>query len=152
MSSVTEEKMKVIESLKEVLKTCKEREIVKEILIAKDVKQVWLEKKEEIKPLLKKFGQSMAPYFDEGRKTTKTPFKHLPEFIDEGNIVEFCVVLMMTGAINEDDVVLEWSDVIKSLEKVTGEYEGFAKRLEEILNDGFFTDYSEEQLLKIIVP
>ena len=150
--SVKNRNMEVRKALREAIELAQERELVKEILQAEDVKQVWLEKKEEIGPQLQEFKRCMAPYLGEDVKNPKPPFKRVPEFVNEGNVVEFCVVLMMTEAIDDSDVVCEWAEIIRLLEKVKGEFKPLAEKLKNFLSSEDFTDHSEGELLEILIP
>ena len=145
--NVIEQEMKVRKTLKDLLQILKERDTVKKILQAKDVKHVWSYENEIINSELKKFEQSMSPFLEKGW----VAFEDFPEFVNKGNILEFCVILMMTGCIDEIDVTDKYFRVQELLEEVNEEYINFAKRLNNFLVTDVFSDYSEEELLELLV-
>ncbi len=154
MTMELEDKKRVADALSELIKIAKEREIVRKLLNSDDVWWTWDCESIQMRGQLKELGDSIRatrlPV--ESYVRYKPPFKRLPSFIDEENIVEFCIGLMMLGYVDEKEIVLEWLDVIMLLEKVTGEFEPLAKTIKEFLNEEYISDYYDvpKELVKII--
>lgn len=137
----------------ELIKIIKERETIKRILNSDDAWRTWSNERFGMRYQLRELGDIIRrrrenislesyPYY------IIPPFKHLPSFLNEGNIVEFCIGLMMLMYINEKEIVLEWLEFIRLLEKVTGEFKPLAEKIKNFLNEEYISDYSGSDALQ----
>ena len=136
-------------SLENLLREMKNRKVVEEILQAKDVKSKFLEEKEEIKIQLQDFQIKMVPFI----KRSEVPFKEVPGFLNKDTVVNFCMAVMMTGIIDDDDVILDFDGMKKLLNSVDGNDAEVAKKFEDFLyNEGrSFSEVDQDELLKILL-
>ena len=136
-------------SLEKLLREMKNRKVVEKILQAKDVKSKFLEEKEEIKIQLQDFQIKMVPII----KRNVVPFREVPSFLDKNTVVNFCMAVMMTGIISDDDIILDFDGMKKLLNSVDGNDAEVAKKFEDFLyNEGrSFSEVDQDELIKILL-
>ena len=136
-------------SLENLLREMKNRKVVEKILQAKDVKSKFLEEKEEIKIQLQDFQIKMVPFI----KRSEVPFKEVPGFLNKDTVVNFCMAVMMTETIDDDDVILDFDGMKKLLNSVDGNDAEVAKKFEDFLyNEGrSFSEVDQDELIKILL-
>lgn len=134
------------ERLNELIKILKERNTVRKILQAKDVKSVYEEEKVAMKEQLESFYEEMQPYI----ANVEYPVSDVSDVVCSENIVEIYFILIMTGI---DDVELfdDWAVPRFRLEKVDEDLQEISKKISEFVCGDCFSWYSEEELLKKIV-
>lgn len=142
---------KVEDSLKQLVSKMKEQDTVTTILIAKNSAEKYIEEKEKLKKDLETFERAMEPFI----KCETQPYEKVPKYINSNNIIDVCLILIMTRCVDDVDFVLETRGLNKILSNVKGKYEVIAEKMKKFLYDGvgsgFFTDYEEEEILKIIL-
>lgn len=138
-------KNEVIKTLNELVRIFKERDTVRKILQAKDVKAVYEEEKAAMSEQLESFNNEMQPFIDEGEE----PISDVSEVISSENVVEICFILLMSG-VDDEDLVDDIGDIEFTLGQVQGERQEIANRLSDFLYKGmeYFSDYTEEEVLK----
>ena len=141
----------------ELIKIIKERETVRNLLIARNAWITWSHEKfhmrDQLEEIDKIIRRRREPIDVTSYPYLKPPYKRLPNFLNEENIVEFCIGLMMVGNIDEKEIVLEWFDFIRLLEKVTGEFKPLAEKIKKFLSEEYISDYyddSQRELVKIL--
>ncbi len=136
-------------TIENLLREMKNRNIVNEIFQAKDVKSKFLEEKEEIKNPLQDFQIKMVPFI----KRNEVPFNEMPGFLNKDTVVNFCMALLMTGTIDDDDIILDFDGMKKLLNSVDGNDAGIAEKFENFLyNEGrSFSEINQDELIKILL-
>ena len=91
----------------------------------------------------------MVPFI----KRSEVPFKEVPGFLNKDTVVNFCMAVMMTGIIDDDDVILDFDGMKKLLNSVDGNDAEVAKKFEDFLyNEGrSFSEVDQDELLKILL-
>lgn len=140
-----EKKNEVIKQLNELVATFKERDTVRKILQAKDVKAVYEEEKAAMSEQLESFNNEMQPFIDEGEE----PISDVSEVISSENVVEICFILLMSG-VDDCDLADNYEEIESILNQIKGEQQEIADRFAEFLYGEFqcFSTYTEEELLK----
>lgn len=140
-----EKKNEVIKQLNELVATFKERDTVRKILQAKDVKAVYEEEKAAVRHELESFKEMMLPFI----KESEYPISDVSEVISPENVVEICFILLMSG-VDDDDLTDNYEEIEPILDQVKGEQQEIADRFAEFLYGEFqcFSTYTEEELLK----
>lgn len=134
------------ERLNELIKILKERDTVRKILQAKDVKAVYEEEKVAMKEQLECFSKEVYSYSME----IEYPIPNDSEVICPENIVEFCFILMMAG-IDDMRLVDDYGVILSILNEVDGDLKEISRKFNEFLDDWCFTEYTEEEVLEKIV-
>lgn len=133
------------ERLDELVRIFKERDTVRKILQAKDVKAVYEEEKTAMSKQLESFNNEMQIFIEEN----ETPISDPSEVISPENVVEICFILLMSRV---DDCALtdNCEEIDPILSQVKGEEQEIAKRFSDFLYEKvrFFSDYTDEEVLK----
>lgn len=140
-----EKKNEVIKQLNELVATFKERDTVRKILQAKDVKAVYEEEKAAVRHELESFKEMMLPFI----KESEYPISDVSEVISPENVVEICFILLMSG-VDDDDLTDNYEEIEPILDQVKGEQQEIADRFAEFLYGDFhcFSGCTDEELLK----
>lgn len=139
-------KNEAIKSLNELVRIFKERNTVRKILQAKDVKAVYEEEKAAVIYELEIFREMMSPFIEE----SKYPISDASEVISADDVVEVCFILLMSE-VDDCDLIDDWKSMEGILNQVQGDdLQEIAGRLIEFLYDErySFSELSEEELLK----
>ena len=110
---------KVEDSLKQLVSKMKEQDTVTNILIAKNSAEKYIEEKEKLKKDLEIFERAMEPFI----KCETQPYEKVPKYINSNNIIDVCLILIMTRCVDDVDFVLETRGLNKILSNVKGKYE-----------------------------
>lgn len=139
-------KNKAIKSLNELVRIFKERNTVRKILQAKDVKAVYEDEKAAVSYELEIFREMMSPFIE----YTKYPISDASEVISVDNVIEICFILLMSEVVNEDDLIDDWKSFVEILKYVPEDLQEIADRFYEFLYEDTecFSDYSDEEILK----
>lgn len=140
-----EKKNEVIKTLNELVRISKERDTVRKILQAKDVKAVYEEEKAAVRHELESFKDMIQLFIDE----FEYPISDVSEVISPENVVEICFILLMSR-VDDCDLTDNCEEIDPILNQVKGEQQEIAKRFSEFLYDevNFFSWNTEEELLK----
>lgn len=160
------------DTLKDLLHSMKVRQVVKNIVEAKDVNAVYLQEKEDIKRELNDFIVKLGDFMERKEfSNQKVPYEDVPEFINKDNVVDLCFALIMTETYDDIDLILDTRGISKLLSGVEGRNEGIAKKLNLFLynvsdekfdackvketrewnKDGFFSKFTYDEILERIV-
>lgn len=136
------------ERLNELVKTLKERNTIRKILQAKDVKAAYEEEKEALKEQLESFEHEVHAFTERD----EYPISNVSEVICTENVVEVCFILLMTG-VNDDDLTEDWVDIETILNQVQGDLQEIAQKFSEFLYEEsqLFSNWTEEKLLKKLI-
>lgn len=139
-------KNEVIKLLNELIAIFKERDTVRKILQAKDVKAVYKEEKATVKYELESFKEMMLPFIRE----SEYPISDVSEVISPENVVEICFILLMSKVVDDCDLADNCEEIEIILNRVKGEQQEIADRFSEFLyvESHCFSVYTEEELLK----
>lgn len=140
-----EKKNEVIKTLNELVRIFKERDTVRNILRAKDVKAVYEEEKAAMSERLESFNNEMQTFI----KEFEYPISDVSEVISPENVVEICVILLMSG-VGDDELSENWKKIETILNHVKGEQQEIADRFSKFLYGECysFPNFTEEELLK----
>lgn len=138
-----EKKNEFIKLLNELVAIFKERNTVRKILQAKDLKAAYEEEKATMSEQLKSF-------IDELWNFPGYPISDASEVISADDVVEVCFILLMSG-MDDYDLIDDWEsmeDILNqvqgdNLQEIAGRLIGFLYYDKEVISD-----YSEEELLK----
>ena len=134
------------ERLNELVKILKERDTVRKILQAKDVKSVYEEEKATVTEKIEAFHQYMQSFIGE----IGFPIPNNSKVICPENVVEICFILLMSR-IDDIDLVGDDEVIHSALNQVKGDLKEISKSFSVFLVNDFLSEYSEEELLKKIV-
>ena len=141
-----EKKNEIIKLLNELVAIFKERNTVRKILQAKDVKATYEEEKAAVRYELESFKEMMLPFIKESER----PISDASETISADNVVEICFILLMSEVVDDYDLVDNCESIGDILEYVSEDLQEVADRLFKFLYDegDYFSNLEEEELLK----
>lgn len=141
-----EKKNEIIKLLNELVAIFKERNTVRKILQAKDVKATYEEEKAAVRYELESFKEMMLPFIKESER----PISDASETISADNVVEICFILLMSEVVDDCDLVDNCDSIGDILEYVSEDLQEVADRLFKFLYDegDYFSNLEEEELLK----
>ena len=141
-----EKKNEVIKLLNELVAIFKERNTVRKILQAKDVKATYEEEKAAVRYELESFKEMMLPFIKEFER----PISDASEAISADNVVEICLILLMSEGVDDFDLIDDWESFGEILKYVPEDLQEIADRFFQFLCEegNCFSNCTEEEFLK----
>lgn len=144
-----ERKNDVINCINELVEIFKERNTVRKILQAKNIKAVYESEKAAMSEQIKSFKEMMLPFIEESER----PISEVSEVISTDNVVEICFILLMSEVVDDYDLADDWEAIVEILLYVPEDLQEIADRFYEFLyeEEKCFSGFSQEELLKKLI-